>query len=239
MLNKNFFIKKQNVVGGGEAQIIIAPSGRKLYRHESDMGTVMEFNDGQDRKVIVLDAVYRGREIFGCSDYNPTKIPVTDGPAEYYQLGGTVTNSKTFTDDYLNTNMDIIDSLTSKQNCDIWMTFQEDAYEGLPAIEHCRSILINDIPCDLPNIQTLIRIYCDGDILDEMDPTVADNPRKALGLKNPTGAWSIDPTSSGMQYVWSSSKTNKTTCWTLSSQTGAVIFLDRSSSDGVIPVLEI
>ena len=34
-------------------------SRRTLYRHSSGMGTVICFNDGRDREVLVLDAKYR------------------------------------------------------------------------------------------------------------------------------------------------------------------------------------
>ena len=35
------------------------PSGRKLYRHTTLPGSVLCFNDGVDRSVLVLDAKYR------------------------------------------------------------------------------------------------------------------------------------------------------------------------------------
>ena len=37
----------------------LLPSGRKLYRHPTLPGSVIVFNDGIERKVLVLDAQYR------------------------------------------------------------------------------------------------------------------------------------------------------------------------------------
>ena len=35
------------------------PSGRKIYRHPTLPGSVLMFNDGEDRSVLILDAKYR------------------------------------------------------------------------------------------------------------------------------------------------------------------------------------
>ena len=44
---------------------MITKNNRKLYRHESNMGTVMEWNDnGTARKTMILDAKYRIKKPF-------------------------------------------------------------------------------------------------------------------------------------------------------------------------------
>lgn len=51
---------------------------------------------------------------------------------------------------------------------------------GVPAVRYARSQIINGQGCDIPNIQQMIRIYCDALFIDSIDPTAAANPQLAL-----------------------------------------------------------
>ena len=169
-------------------KMLIAPSGRTFYRHSSGMGTVMCFNDGQDREVLVLDAAYRGYGDMGdwgddisLPDYDEWNIS-----RNWYIHG---TNSSTtpaacasITDATLNSLwVNTIDVNTAKHNCDVILA---EASITPTAVTYARSILVNGTPCDVPNIQTLQRIYCDSEFLDSMDPTVDEYPHNALGSAN-------------------------------------------------------
>lgn len=161
----------------GEA--VVSVGGRKLYRHASGMGTVVEFNDGQDRRVLVLDAQYRKYATMMSSEYNNTSLPdyySTNTNGSWFIDGGsantTPASCASLTDATLNNLWQkSIDVNTSKYNTDIWLT-QPDC----EAATHCRSITVNGVGCDIPNIQTLLRIFCEGVLLDELDPTISSYP---------------------------------------------------------------
>ncbi len=168
---------------------IVSVGGRTLYRHESGMGTVMEFNDGQDRKVLVLDAKYRAKElalgldgnypsIHNCITSNTNGNQFIDG---IYLVPSELSpgSCASLTDESLNSLWaNSIDINTSKYNTDILLSIDDTDTDGhdSEAATYCRSITVNGVGCDIPNIQTLMRIYCEAILLDEFDPTVSLYP---------------------------------------------------------------
>ena len=145
----------------------ITPSGRKIARHTSGMGSVLEINDnGVIRNILVLDAKYR---ITGKRYYNVAADLKFNAYQRYGRPGNISKESyKDISDNVLNaapySNQDIN---TSKQNTDNLLAIGS----GAEAAAYCRSILVNGVGCDLPNINTLCRIYSEREQLDALDNT--------------------------------------------------------------------
>ena len=112
---------------------------------------------------------------------------------EYRNNGGTTNGTNNYT--YFE------DRNTAKRNCDVWMTYvgttDIDNNTGVPAVEWCRSILVDGVPCDLPNIQQMIRIWLDREIIESLDPSTIT---------------SYKLTSSGYWW-WSSTESSSSGCW--------------------------
>lgn len=177
---------------------LLTEGKRRLYRHSSDMGSVLEFNDGKDRKVVILDAAYRkGGMTFGTyrvesplANYTSLNINNNmdiDGDNDY----DANINHPVIEDSELNRLwVGMIDTNTSRQNCDVWMTYSgvsDGSVDGVPMVEYCRGILVDNVPCDLPNIQICMRILCEANNIDLLDPTVDEHKELALGDTNPSG----------------------------------------------------
>ena len=58
-LNWSTDTRSQHLVLTKIREIIVSNANRRLYRHESGMGTVIRYNDGETKRVLVLDAAYR------------------------------------------------------------------------------------------------------------------------------------------------------------------------------------
>lgn len=206
---------------------VITAAGRTLYRHSSGMGTVIEFNDGQDRKVLVLDAKYRTKARMSSNNVN-TNLPdymANKNTNDNYYLDGVgyinTEEGRVITDSVLNS-LWWKDTNTSKHNTDVWLT-QADC----DAATHCRGIMVNNMGCDIPNIQTLMRIYCEGFNLDALDPTVEEYSN--YSLRN----WCHEQ-------VWSSSELDAYSIWNIG-YTGYCgnFYYTKDVKYGVCPVLEL
>ena len=193
----------------------VSLGGRTLYRHSSGMGTVIEYNDTLgDKKVLVVDAKYRGTGSMGdclnpmdgtgvSTNYSLPDYQSSNTNDNWYIHGTdsatTPAEQAALSDETINTLWaNTIDVNTSKHNCDVVLA--ETTTTPATAIEHARSIVVDGTPCDVPNIQILQRIYCEAELLDSMDPTVAEYPDYALGSANPNGAWYVG----GNSAVWAS-----------------------------------
>lgn len=203
------------------------PSGRKIYRHPTLPGSVLMFNDGEDRSVLILDAKYRvgisdTKKIWGWYNYNvPNVNEVTMADWYINSLAGYPNN---VTDSTINVKMRDVN--TSRDNTTTLVTdYPEDSIPE--AALHCRSIVIGDnLTCDLPNINTLIRIFLDKQYIDELDPTVASYPNNSL-----VTIWSNN-------YVWSSSEFGSSRAWRVS----VASFVLSGSKNGpycVVPVYQL
>ena len=172
--------------------IITLPSGRKLYRHTTLPGSVLCFNDGVDRKVLILDAKYR----IGMDDEHLMWGP-QEQVTDLYPYGRDMISFEEWetrtdiSDEDINAKS--IDPNTSKYNTDTIITFDFDSTRYKPeAVQHCRKQIIGDnIACDLPNINTLIRIYVERTYIDKLDPTLEEYPNNSLEkIWTKNGAWS-------------------------------------------------
>lgn len=232
------------------------PSGRLFYRHDSGMGTVMVWEDkqGVTHHTLVLDATYRTKLPWG----NNTNYPnMTDYKNKgWYFADGTTANTgyspadwesaateSAFlgakkTDAIINAWTNYFeDANSSKQNTDLMMAAQPSTSY---AAGWCRSKLVNGVGCDLPNIQTLVRIYCSMFQLDSLDPTADDN--KYLFTKARTNDpynWSFD----GAYSAWSSTEggtdSNSSPLARTVDSSALVNNGGKNYTRGVIPVLEI
>ena len=154
------------------------PSGRKIYRHESNEGSVIEFDYwGTPMKLFVADAKYRGLGVVYDTTWrshgNPQLAVTADcfnGPKDDAWVQRTYAALR--------------DDGTAKSNTDILMKFGSLETE---AAHYCRK---QDIPgvgqLDLPNLYELIILYLESDNIDALDPTAESNIYKTLGKMNPS-----------------------------------------------------
>ena len=225
---------------------VTTASGRLLYRHSSGMGTVMEFTDGTPRKVVVLDAKYRTKKKFGTYGLDMPNLTNyatanTHGDWDIDNDGDydANTNNPQMTDAQLNAAwINSIDAKTAKQNCDEWMTktsyTDSQSIVGVPAVQYCRSVTVDGVACDLPNIQTLMRMQCEANAIDALDPTVAQYPTYALGTANTSGFWNFGGTTA----AWSSTEYSSY-CVRYMDCNGQCSDARKDIECGVAPVLEI
>ena len=254
-------------------EVGVSAGGRKLYRHSSGMGTVIEFNDGQARKVLVLDAQYRQRmlelaaarsgtirEEIDLPEYDPDADSsswfglIQVGDANIHGFGGysngfSPAEAEQLTDEFLNSRW-WVDTNTSKHNTTAWINGTVDgASIDSEACEHCRSITVDGVACDLPNIQTVMRMYCEATNLDEMDPTANQYPELSMvSLMSVGGAGSSDPDHIYYEAgIWSSTRYVNTGSWSVLSgyadgnmMYGVVTLAGENTEEfSVAPVLEL
>lgn len=144
-------------------------SNRKIYRHSSNEGSVIEFDMyGAPIKLFVADAKFRASLTFNSGD-STSNLPKFILP--------TKTLSNLSDKQLQNTFKSLSKDGLARDNTDALM--QHGTYE---AARYCRSLEL-----DLPNIFELIAIYQEADSLDALDPTVSDYDLYALGFKNPRG----------------------------------------------------
>lgn len=223
-------------------KIIISPSGRKFMRHSSNLGTIMNFTvDGVDyQDVFIFDAVYRGSGVIitnTTKDSSLTNFQTTNTSGNWDIDGDgdfdAATNHPVLSDEELSALwVNSIDDRTSNYNTETWMTYPDSTAPKL-----CDERKIGDknpLRGRMPNIQILMRIFCDANVIDSLDPTVAENPHLALGDANTNGFWKVD----GMSAVFSSTEYNNANCRGIKA-TGECSYLSKSSTFAVIPIIEL
>lgn len=211
--------------GGGK---FISAGGRTFYRHDSGMGTVIEFYDNAARKVLVLDAAYRGTGRMTTSNTNTSLKNYTTHGYGFINTGlaDGATQSpaacESLTDATINS-IWFIDTNTGKQNTDVWV-----GMSNADAAKHCRDVKVNGVACNIPNFQTLQRIYCEGTSIDALDPTLSQYPQ--YGLSN----WMNGAT------VWSSTEYGTKNMWfIINNGYCSYFYFEKGASFGIVPVLEL
>ena len=232
------------------------PSGRIFYRHDSNMGTVMTWVDkqGTTHRTLVLDATYRTRLPWGnntnysnMTDYKNSHYFFVDGTSSDSGRNGAdwenaVTESAFLgakkTDAIINAWANYWeDAKTSKEETDLMMTVNSSTSY---AAGWCRSKLVNGVGCDLPNIQTLVRIYCSMFQLDSLDPTATGN--KYLFTKARSGLtynWGFNEAYHAWSSTeWGTDNSPNQHAWRVYyyGNTGNSV---TRNTNGVVPVLEI
>lgn len=239
-------------VEGSVSKVVV--SGREYYRHSSGMGTVMKWVDkaGTTHNTLVLDAAYRkglewgdiGVDIPTMTNYsNPSYSLFTkvDGTAVDTAIAGQAVSANdylpgTFSDSYINNLTNYFEDVgTSRSNTTAIVNTigQSNTY----AAGWCRAQTVDGIGCDLPNIQTLIRIYCSIFTFDDLDASTNNNIFKFTMAK--TGN-SYNWYFTGEGRVWASTLINSELSWSLN-HSGDVGKNQgyRTRTLGVTPVLDL
>lgn len=177
----------------------LSEGGRLLYRHSSEKGTVIEFNQFDTPiKLFVPDAQYRDLETSyktgkGGSTatssmniyfylHNETEFPATQA-FDWYLNDTTLAEMFLAKDRGCKTKMG-----SAKTNTDKFITrFGRNA----EAANYCRSVDLGLGAMDLPTWYELAVIYLESDNLDLLDPTAEAYPNNKLGYTNPNGRFNF------------------------------------------------
>ena len=208
---------------------------RKIYRHSSNEGSVIEFDYwGSPMKLFVADAKYRAANLrydTTCQSHGNPQISVT---GDYFNGSADNKNEAlTYTKDdawIQSTYAALKNDGTAKSNTDILMGFSTTA-----AAHHCRN---QDIPgvgqLDLPNLYELIIMYLESDNIDALDPTASSNRAKALGKVNTNGRFDF-----GADSLWSSTEHDSLRAWYCYPAGGVYDSSGQRYGCGVAPVKEL
>ena len=167
----------------------------------------MCWNDnGIERETLILDMKYHNvRKYWGNFDdisgiTNYTSEPFKNQTDNYYILGSSNTTPSDYdgqTDAVLDAKFNWRDEHTSKENTDALISaYPSSDYDY--AANFCRSVTVDGVGCDLPNMQTLVRIFCDRATIHSLDATDTNN------------YWSFW---FDYGYVWSSSEVDLNRAW--------------------------
>lgn len=176
---------------------------RKIYRHSSDAGSVIEFDYwGTPVKLFVADAKYRANKIWGLQG---TDTPLVNLQDDFHYISPRNTGDPRnqplayeVSDTELQAKFPSFKAdRTARENTDVLITYDETQ-----AAHWCRTQVIDGVGAlDLPNIYELMVIYLEADQIDALDPTAEQYPWLALGYKATNGRFF---NISGM--VWSSTE---------------------------------
>lgn len=164
------------------------PTTRKIYRHESNQGSVIEIDYwGTPMKLFVADAKYRGLSLAYDTTPQLHGNPLLSVKRDYFNGtfdNDTVALSYNKNDTWIqSTYAALKDDGTAKSNTDALM-----AYSTTQAAHHCRNQNISGVgQLDLPNLYESIIMYLESDNIDALDPTAQSNKDKALGKMNTYG----------------------------------------------------
>lgn len=189
---------------------LVLQSGRKIYRHSNNEGSVLVFDQyGTQTKLYVPDAKYRDfsyKEIsagLGTNTQLHTPILEINSIDDYdYLLGLKKAFDEPFTNDEFLTDSQLQSKLDSMLSSG---TFADDfnAQDGTDAIllnldaTSQAALAVRDlvptglIGCNLPNIYELSVIWLESDNIDSIDPTINEYSNKGLGspVRFRTGAF--------------------------------------------------
>ena len=192
-------------------------TGRRFLRHSSGMGTIMTWKDRNNvvHNTVVLDAPYRKLLYWGSSRTDVSGLDnITTtyyiNPSNYSTFHSGTKEAlepvfKTMTDAFINGISNYReDSHSSNHNTTQMVNTFGTGVSYAPG--YVRSVRVGNRTCDLPNIQTLIRIYCSQFILDEMDPTANGN-RFLFSKQRSTNSYNWYFNNS-QAYAWSSTEYN-------------------------------
>lgn len=227
--------------------IDLAPlkSDRKVYRHKSDIGSVIEYHEnGVLKKVLVPDGAYRK-----CYSASPPTMPSqltaygNDIAATSPYVNGIGGSINTYTylaqyipDSWIDEHI-FSDPNSSKQNSSI-------LYEGnFAAVKsYCRNNNLAGMPFDLPNLQTLARIYCEAENLDALDKSM-DGTSNAF-YYYPIGSMcggSLNGNSIFMSSMFLMSSTRYNSKPALINYYGGIVEITTTGAKnyGIVPVLDL
>lgn len=220
-------------------------TGRKLYRHSSGMGTVMEYidADASKKKVLILDASYRSTGKSASTSVCPSTLKqiapsatedIKNAVGNNYVTGFANAIRLSMSDSYLNKVWPAakVDSHSSAYNTQQWLELATDP----AAAQYASAITVAGTACQVPNLNVALRIFIEANNLDALDPTLSANATKALGDANPNGFFGIDTTTKSLatsSIGWSSSGYIIRVTNTMATKTQPTTTL------GICPVLEL
>ena len=185
-------------------------------------------------RLFVADAKYRGLDLaYDTSPRSHGNPQLTVTSAHFNGSADNVHAALTYTknDAWIqSTYAPLKNDGTAKSNTDILMGFSTTE-----AAHHCRKQNIAGVgQLDLPNLYELIILYLESDNIDALDPTVASNRGKALGMMATNGRFDFN-----IGYLWSSTENNSTR-GNLVYRTGYATYgYAQLYGDGVVPVKEL
>lgn len=181
---------------------------RKIYRHSSNEGSVIEFDFyGTPMKMFVADAKYRSNgKHYGQYQVDlPLKGFLIEGYINPSDIGDDQSSALTYnlTDQELQDRFPSFSTVeTAKAATDILMQ-----YDDTDAAHHCRAQVIDSVGAlDLPNIYELIILYLESDNIDALDPSADDHPELKLGCTNPNGRFNGNSAWASTEYDLNSSR---------------------------------
>ena len=220
----------------GEQAESVPVSSRKIYRHSSNEGSVIEFDYwGTTKKLFVADAKYRPATALANDTTDQDHgLPKMDDKGDWRPQGSSDDRSKLLTW-----------TMTDKEWQDKWPQLRQDGtaksntdrlmqFSTTQAAHHCRNQNISGIGAlDLPNIYELFIMYMEADRLDAMDPTFEQYKDRGLGCKSTNGRFYMHDSQ-----VWSSSEYSNDDGYRVCSD-GQVYWHSHSHQRGVAPVKEL
>lgn len=231
------FVANTELTAQYEQDGTLLPSGRKIYRHPNNQGSVLEFDYwGRTMKLFVADAKYRPANRLA---YDTTQrdhgLPKMTDKGNWYPHGSSSSDTSplswTMTDkEWQDDCPRFREDGTAKSNTDRLMQFSTTQ-----AAHHCRNQNIPGLGAlDLPNIYELFIMYMEADKIDEMDPTFAQYKDRGLGCKSTHGRFDYMNNS----VVWSSSEYSSSYARNVHSG-GNVTYYNQYNQFGVAPVKEL
>ena len=169
-------------------------TSHKIYRHESNKGSVIEFTDvfGDVHHLFVADAAFRGKWQFcwavACIDsLKPAQFDAkTVGAAEDDARAPLSYNLSDLEIAKLFRNVGK-DSIKENIFYSSYANHWDAGYRaGWVSVKGIKDRL------DVPTLPELTMIYLEADNIDALDPTTNEHPELMLGCKNPTGRFSKD-----------------------------------------------
>ena len=161
----------------------------RIVTRDLPYGSTLQFTEnGVKRKIVVLDGMWRPQ-------YNMIVDPGVKVCTNIERYGYIDSDVK-------NCTFDNASSITDAQLDNLPLVYDENT--GLTNTNNIASLPDNPIRqqltnieqtlnvknVELPNIQTLMRIFCEGSKIDALDPGVKDYPLSSLRSKFEQGVWS-------------------------------------------------
>lgn len=198
----------------GEAEIIekiTTESGRTIYRHPNNMGSVIEF-DMYDNPVslFVADSKYF-KKLQYSTDNN---LPKINSSLTSFTLSRTAAALPAMNDETLASKLKMSLNIQNyaKYMCDSHKTAISSA-----AINYTRSLigLVDEMGCDVPNMYELAVICIEADYIQKLDPTYSNSNTLYIGynestkIRWSTEAWTCTPyANTSYPHIISVSSTN-------------------------------
>lgn len=161
----------------------------RLVKREYSFGTSIYFEENQvRRKIVVLDGMWRPQVDLTIDDQvvNPTNIErygfISKNPANC-----SYGNCSSITDSQIDNLPIVYDQFTGLENTNRFAKSPDNPIrQWFDLVED--QLSIKDV--HIPNIQTLIRIMCEADKIDALDPNGSQYPKSTLKYKLSQGVWS-------------------------------------------------